>query len=149
MAENIQNDIVIDTNVMGLYDSPKDENIKRLFRWLRSDGILTMSKRLLTEYGRSGNQKIFVLINELQRKGRYNLISNSEIDSFTEDKHFNYKSNYKDRAHARLVFLSIRKKLIALDSPLVDDVNSFKKINGIKPCACKATSCCYFQENSE
>jgi hypothetical protein len=144
MTNQNQRDIVIDNNIMSLYDSPKDENIKMLFRWLREEGTLTASKNLIKEYRQSGNQKLVILINELNRKGRYLLITKSEIDSFKIDRHFNYTCNYKDREHAKLVFLSIRKRLIANDNKLVHDVNSFKKVNGIKPCACKnPQNCCY------
>lgn len=144
MSNTTQKDIVIDTNVMRLYDSPKDDVFKKFFHWIRSKGILTMSRKLLLEYGGSGNQKIFVLINELQRKGRYNLIGNKTLKTFTRDRHFKYTCNYKDKHHAKLVFLSHRKRLIAFDDRLIGDVNSFPKINGVKPCACKKPDkCCY------
>ena len=130
---------------MSLYDSPKDESIINLFKWLRKEGALTMSKMLLVEYTRSGNQKILVLINELNRKGRYNLIPNQKINSFNKDRHFKYTCNYKDRSHAKLVFLSYRKKMIANDNALIKDVNSFSKIDGIKPCACNTPQNCCFR----
>jgi len=144
MANTTHKDIVVDTSVMRLYDSPKDDVFKKLFQWLRLNGTLTMSKKLLLEYGRSGQRKIFILINELQRKGRYNLIRNKTLEAFTRDRHFKYTCNYKDKYHAKLVFLSHRKRLIAFDNPLIHDVNSFPKIDGIKPCACKRPDkCCY------
>ena len=143
MVEITHKDIVIDTNVMRLYASAKDKTFKVFFRWLRFEGTLTMSRKLLTEYGRS-NQNILILVNELQRKGRYNLISNDDLQSYDGDRHFNYTCNYKDKLHARLVFLSKRKRLISFDIRLSNDVNSYKRIEGIKPCACNnPRECCY------
>ena len=144
MTKKAAKDVVIDTNVMRLYDSPKDKVFKLFFKWLRTKGTLTMSKKLLIEYGGTGNQKIFILINELQRNGRYNLVDSNVLKSFNHDKNFSYTCNNKDKYHAKLVFLSYRKRLIAFDNAFVNDVNLYPKVNGIKPCACKSPSnCCY------
>jgi hypothetical protein len=137
---NFPKDIVLDTNVMRLYDKPKDQIFVLLFKWLRTKGTLTMSRKMLNEYGGSGKQPIFVLINELQREGRYNLVTNQALQNFNADRHFNYTCNFKDRNHARLVFLSYRKLLVAFDDKLTEDVNKFKKIDGIKPKACQKPS---------
>lgn len=137
-------DIVIDTNVMRLYDTPKDSIFIDFFKWIKEKAFLRMSQKLLIEYDRSGNKKILILINELQRKGRYALVRNQELNSFTDDRHFNYTCNHEDINHARLVFISNSKRLIAFDNNLVKDVNSYHKINGVKPCACKKPKkCCY------
>ena len=110
---------------------------KDFFAWLRRDGALTVSQKLLVEYGRSRKDLIFVLINELNRAGRYNKISNNEIKTFTLDRHYSYRCQSRDIPHARLVFLSFRKRLVAFDNKLVEAVNGFKRVNGIQPIACK------------
>lgn len=133
-------DIVIDTNVIRLYDKPKDKRFLAFFKWLREKGTLGVSKKLIAEYGGTGNRLIFVLINELQKKGRYDLIPNKKIKEFKKDKNFNYTCNNKDIYHARLVFLSKRKLLVGFDTKLVNDINRFKKVDGVKPKACKKPS---------
>jgi hypothetical protein len=140
VTDGPRKDVVIDQNVMRLYGAAKDVAFISFFTWLRQKGTLTMSRSLLKEYGGGGHDLVFVLINEMTRDGRYNLIGNSEIDAFTDDRHYRYTCNGKDRSHARLVFLSFRKRLIAFDRALRSDVNNFKRIDGIQPCACKRPS---------
>lgn len=141
---NVIKDVVLDTNVMRLYDKPKDPAFQVFFRWLRSAGTLTASQKLIAEYCGSTNTLIFVLINELLRDKRYNLIPSQVIKEFSQDKNFHYTCNNKDHYHARLVFLSYRKRLIGLDKKLVNDVNAFPKVDGVKPCACRHPKyCCY------
>jgi len=140
---NQTKDIVIDANVMRLYDKPKDTSIKRLFLWLRKSGTLACNRLLIAEYNRSSNPLIMTLINELQRDGRYNLFANNTIYSFSMDTHFNYTCNRQDISNARLVFLSNRKRLVSFDKNLRKDINSFPKVSGTKPCACRVpNSCC-------
>jgi hypothetical protein len=128
--------IVIDTCVMTLYDTPMDPAYKELFQWVTETGTLVISNHLLHEYNRSGNQKIFVLIERLMRHEesiRLVKVSNDDIKSFKDDKKFNYQCNVEDIANARLVFISERKKIVTHDTKLTKDINKFKKINGIKP----------------
>ena len=142
MSDSPLKDVVIDTNVMRLYDKPKDPIFIAFFHWLRTRGTLTASRKLISEYG--GTQDlIFVLINELARCGRYNLVSNAKIREFTQDRHFNYTCNPRDIPHVRLVLVSHRKRLIAFDKRLKNDVNSSPKVDGLKPCACsQPRKCC-------
>lgn len=136
-------DVVIDTTVMRLYDKPKDPVFITFFYWLRARGTLTASRKLISEYGGTRNDRIFVLINELTRDGRYNLVSKAKIGGFTQDRHFNYTCNRSDIPHVRLVMVSHRKRLIAFDKRLKNDVNSFPKVDGLKPCACsQPRQCC-------
>ncbi len=139
----VTKDIVIDANVMRLFDKPKDPHIKALFYWLRKSGTLKCNRLLISEYNRSSNQLIMTLINELVRDGRYKLIDNSSIKSFKLDNHFKYTCNKLDVSNARLVFLSNRKRLISFDKNLRNDINNFPKVGGIKPCSCGAPgNCC-------
>lgn len=131
-------DIVIDNNVMCLYDKPKSANIKQMFHWLKEEGALTVSQKLIIEYVGSGNRLITALIDNLIRDGRYNRIPKKNLDAFNEDRHFKYTCNRKDRYHAKLVFLSHRKLLVSFDNKFLSDVNLFKKVNKIQPRATKS-----------
>jgi len=128
-------DIVVDTNVIRLYDAPADESFKDFFTWLKDKGSLAISQKLLNEYSGTGNRLLAALLNKLMQEGRHNPISNHALKAFKEDKHVKYTCNYSDIQHARLVFLSNRKKLVSFDNKLCADVNAFKKINGIQPAA--------------
>lgn len=137
MAANLTRDIVIDTNIIRLYENPDDPRIRALFIWIRDHGTLALSQKLLTEYMGIGNRDLAGLIDLLTRAGRINSISTQSLKQFNRDRHFAYTANSKDRWHARLVFLSMRKLLVGLDNKLIDDVNRFRKIDGIKPKATK------------
>ena len=133
--EKIKLDLVIDANVMRLYSEPKDLTIKKLFIWLYNDGSLAISHAMLNEYNRHGNKLIFGLIQHLTKNGRITSVTNDKIKNFTADKKIKYTCNPEDIEHAKLVFLSIRKKLISFDDKLVNDINSAPKISKIKPSA--------------
>lgn len=128
-------DIIIDANVMRLYSEPKDKTIKDLFTWLFKDGSLALSQAILHEYNRHGNTLIFGLIQHLMKNNRIISIDNAHLKKFTSDSKYKYTCNPEDRDHAKLVFLSHRKKLISFDVKLVNDVNKFPKISKIKPTA--------------
>src|SRR5437762_14387561 len=121
-----QRDIVIDTNVIRLYDKPADPIFKALFKWLGEKGSLVVSQKLLIEYVGTGNILLAGLISQLIKKKRFIRVQNHALNSFTADRHYNYRCNPKDKWHARLVFLSPRKLLVSLDNNLVSDVNRFK-----------------------
>lgn len=137
------NDIVVDTNVMRLYDAPSDPKYKELFVWLDHSGVLAISQKLLAEYIGTGNRLIAPFIDNLLRNDRLNRVQTSELKSFDLDRHYPYSCNKKDIWHARLVFLSKRKILVSLDDPLISDVNGFRKVTGVKPTAHRypPTSC--------
>lgn len=132
----MHSDIVIDANVMCLYDAPADPRMQGLFRWVATTGSLALSNQLIAEYGRTGNRLIGVLVDHLTRLQRLNKISNGLIKSFTLDAHYPYKCNRADIPHARLVFLSDRKRLVSRDKHLVTDVAGFRRVNGVQPVAC-------------
>ncbi len=125
--------IVIDTNVIRLYDEPADPIFKALFKWLGERGSLVVSQKLVVEYGGTGNPLLAGLISQLIARKRFIRVQKHELDSFTADRHYNYRCNPKDKWHARLVFISPRKLLVSLDNNFVADVNGFRKVDGIKP----------------
>ena len=128
-------DIVIDANVMRLYDKPADPLFKQLFAWLASKGVLCVSPYLMREYQEAGNRDLAGLILMLIDAKRFDSIPKAKIDSFTDDKHYKYTCNFKDIRHARLVFLSARKRLVSFDKKLRDDVNGFRKVKRVQPSA--------------
>lgn len=127
-------DIVVDTDC---YVQKANPVFKRLFGWLRSQGTLTVSQKLITEYFRTDNRFIATLLNHLIREDRLIRVRTQELKAFKQDKHYKYTCNGQDRWHARLVFLSHGKRLVSLDNRLVNDVNKFKKVDGVKPRACR------------
>jgi len=130
--------IIIDTNIMTLYDAPIDPSYSKLFKWLEKEGTLCISDFLSMEYMGTGNRNIVLLLARLSKnadKNRLIKIQKEVIKSFKDDKRFKYTSNRKDWNHARLTFLSPRKKMITQDVKLTNDINKFKKIQGIKPTA--------------
>lgn len=140
--------IVIDTCVMRLYNAPLDPKYLNLFKWLTERGELYVSQKLVNEYMGTGNRNINILLSQMTRNSSESnikvepelkptivKISKKSIEGFIADKRYNYTCNIEDRYHAKLVFLSPRKKLISQDKKILSDINGFKKINGIKPSA--------------
>jgi hypothetical protein len=144
MANKPVKDIVVDTNVIKLYNNPGDPLIRALFFWIRDHGTLTISQKMLIEYGGIGNRDLAGLLNRLQLDQRLNPIKTQEFKNFASDLHYSYTCNSKDRWVAKLVFLSFRKKLVANDKRLVNDINRFKKVNGIKPQATKSPNAQFY-----
>ncbi len=143
MSNRFRKDIVVDTNVMRLYDKQKDPKFVKLFSWIKDKGVLTVSRKLVNEYSGIGKDHIMTLLNKLNRDGRLNHISKSQLSAFTDDRHFNYTCNRKDIVHARTVFLSHRKKCIAFDKKFRSAINRFNRVGGIQPCACRnPRNCC-------
>ena len=137
-------DIVVDTNVIRLYDKPSDPQFKSLFKWLHEHGTLAISQKLLAEYIGIGNTLLAGLINRLIANGRLSHIGSKELKAFAEDRRYRYRSNARDHWHARLVFLSTRKLLVSIDKKLVNDVNGFKKLGGVKPRASSSPSPAFY-----
>lgn len=133
-------DLVVDSCVMRLFDTPSDPNYQILFQWIKEVGTLCVSNPLINEYNRHGNQLVWALLNYLGTQNRLNKISNNDLKSFNLDKNFSYSCNGEDISHARLTFCSTRKKLVSFDGKLRDSVNGFKRVNGIKPKAVKTPS---------
>jgi hypothetical protein len=130
--------VIVDNNVMAGYDNPLDKNYVGLYRWIATTGCLVVSQFLLNEYFETGNRNIAILIADLDRHEnahRIIRIKKNAINGFTMDRHYNYTCNGRDIPHARLCFLSPRKKIISRDNALVVDVNGFRKVDKIKPSA--------------
>lgn len=128
--------VVIDTCVLRLYNNPLDPVYAELFDWLNDTGVLYVNNKLLNEYVGTGNRNIDVLLMKLVKDGknkRLVKIGKDKIESFLLDKHYNYTCNKEDQYHSKMVFLSPRKKLISQDKKIVNDVNNFKKVDGIQP----------------
>ena len=142
MSNDRRKDIVVDINVMRLYDKPKDPIFVRLFTWIKNTGVLTVSQKLKTEYGRINNPLIMILLSELLRDGRLITIPKSQLSAFTTDRHFKYTCNFKDIGLAHIVFLSHRKRCIAFDKKFRNDINRSNKVDGIQPCACRNPKTC-------
>ena len=145
MKQKPAKDIVLDTNVIRLYDKPKDPVIAQLFAWLVSSGTLAVSQKLVNEYYGTGNRQVAALLLFLGREVRLQRISTSAISKFASDRHYQYTCNYKDRDHARLTFLSTRKKLVSFDGKLVKDVNGFRKVGGKQPAASKSPAADFYR----
>lgn len=131
-------DVVIDSCVMRLYDTPGDPKLQFLFKWLYDTGTLCLSRPLLNEYNRHGNPLIASLLLYLGAQDRLAHIPNSVLKEFDLDKGYKYLCNKADIPHARLTFVSKRKRLVSFDDKLRESVSKFKKVNGIKPSATKS-----------
>ena len=140
----IRADIVIDSGVMRLYDNPKDERIRNLFGWLHAQGVLAVNQRLVAEYVGQGNRLVAALLDHLGRQARLIRCSNAQLRAFKADRHFKYRCNIEDIDHARLVFISCRKRLVSFDNKLRLDINRFPRVNKIKPRAMARPSTEFF-----
>lgn len=141
--------LVIDTCVLRLYDAPADPVYKDLFKWLTETGKLCVTQKLLNEYYGTGNRNIEILLAEFNRNSediRLIKFNKNQIEGFADDKNYNYSCNIEDRYHAKLVFLSPRKKMVTQDNKLTNDINGFKKIDKIKPIALSHPEKSFYQE---
>ena len=126
-------DIVVDSCVMRLYDAPADPRLKHLFTWLYQEGTLCISLPLVHEYNRHGNPLVASLLNYLGAQNRLSKIEKQAILTYVGDARYRYTCNKTDIHHARLTFLSRRKRLVSFDHALVKDVNRFRSVDGIRP----------------
>jgi hypothetical protein len=137
-------DIVVDSCVMRLFDAPGDPNFRALFAWLRQTGTLCISNKLLSEYQRQGNPLVAGLLNYLGTQDRIRHFDNARIKQFRLDSQYNYLCNHADIVHARLTFISRRKKLVSFDEKLRRSVEKFRKVDGIKPSATDKPTVVFF-----
>lgn len=145
----MMNSLVIDTCVLRLYDTPADPNYKKLFKWLTESGKLCVTQKLLNEYYGTGNRNIQILLAEFNRDAKNPRLikyNKSQIESFNDDKNYNYTCNIEDRYHAKLVFLSPRKKIITQDNKLANDINGFRKVDKVKPLATNRPDISFYSE---
>ena len=136
-------DIFIDTNVVKNFTNPLDPEYKKLISWLKeynpfnlaNNAVLVVSKKLLGEYYRSArfahtDTSIPVIIDQLTREGRRNLITNMQIYSFknqnfTKSIKRKLRSNKKDWNYIPLVLLSYRKYALSIDDNFIYDIKHF------------------------
>lgn len=136
-APKSHQDIVLDSCVMRLYNTPADPLMKQLFKWLYTEGTLYISLPLVHEYNRHGNPLVASLLTHLGAQNRLTKVAKKSITDYDGDRKFKYLCNQEDIAHARLTFISPRKKLVSFDDALRGDVNRYRSINGVKPKAVK------------
>ena len=142
----MKHDIFIDNNIASKFANPADPEYKELIRWLMdnhklSEGqdddraYLVVSKKLMAEYSRScrdaaGNTSIPMIISQLTRDGRLELISNQQIKDFknqffTKAVEKKLRSNNEDRDHIPAVLLSDRKYALTYDENFTYDLENF------------------------
>jgi hypothetical protein len=117
-------DIVVDANVMRLYGVADDPLFKVFFAWLRSDGVLACSQKMLVEYGRTGSSLIAALLDQLLLASRLRKYAPAEIKAIKRGK-YKFRSNYTDHVHVRLVMCTYRRLCLSQDENLRYDVNNF------------------------
>ena len=125
----MDSDIVVDTNVIRLYGVAGDPVFKTFFAWLRSNGILACSQKLLVEYHRSGSSLVAGLVADLLIARRLRKYSPSEIESIRHGR-YRFRSNRADHHHVKLVMRSCRRLCLSLDEDLRYDVNNFPGYGG-------------------
>ena len=138
--------VVIDNDVMNLYNTVQGtrevDNIdayRELFVWLREEGVLVLSRKLLNEYKTSFHQSpsLSGLIDMLMKDGRVTTYDSAEIKKakagFPKKITRKFQSTSTDRNHIALVVLSPRKKCLSRDEKLRVDINGLPKVDGIKP----------------
>ena len=131
----MKKDIFIDTNIACKFAKPNKAQVEFL-EWLENSGYLMVSKKILNEYNKSCNIRIFIaIIDKLISNNRLVRISNDEIKTFKK-QHFTKRitkrlqSNHQDRDHIPLVLLSERKIAITEDDKFTSDLMN---IPGFKP----------------
>jgi hypothetical protein len=132
-----RNDVVVDANTMHLYGSKAAASHKAMFQWLDCCGSLCISQFLVNEYSRQGSIFVAALLHKLTREGRLSKIKNSTLRAFEPiDANYHYTCD-TDRPVARTVFRSYRKLLVSSDQRLLNDVNGFPTVGGVKPRAAR------------
>ncbi len=137
-------DLFIDNNIAKNFANPVDPNYKELINWLslynkdsKDNAFLVVSNKLLEEYLDSSRNcskpsSIPMIIAKLNREGRLNKFSNSDIQQFHET-YFTKSvirrllSNKKDHSHLAIVLMSERRFALTIDDNFYRDLLSFKK----------------------
>mgnify|MGYP002624266487 CR=1 FL=1 len=141
----MRHDIFIDNNIASKFANPADPEYKELIRWLMDNhyvqgtkddrAYLVVSKKLMAEYSRScrdsiGNTSIPMIVDQLTRDGRLELITNQRIKDFkslffTKSVEKRLRSNIEDRDHIPVVLLSDRKFALTYDKDFTYDLENF------------------------
>jgi hypothetical protein len=133
------NDIFVDNNAAKHFIPPVPNNYKDFLVWLKDEGALVVSQKLLIEYTQGlahiTNQSIITIIGHLTKHGRLNKISSEALKSFDFKKHEEnrFLCNHQDRDHLKTIFLSHRKLAISSDRNFRIDIQNFRRVNKIKP----------------
>jgi len=139
-------DIFVDTCTAQQFCNPMNEAYKSLLLWIKQDGYLVYTNKLLQEIGQ-GNQNLLALLAQLIKEGRANKISNEALRQieFSKKQKGNFLSNGKDWDHIKTVILSNRKLAISGDAYLISDINGLPKYNKIQPSAYDCPSKCPYR----
>ena len=140
-----QKDIFIDNSVAQNCNNPMKPEYKEFINWLRTEGVLVVSQKLLNEFNDSlrniseakKHESIIGTIGILTQNGRLDKKSSNELKSLKFPKRIETKltCNYEDRVHIKTVLLSIRKYAIAADKKLRKDINGYPKYERVQPIA--------------
>ncbi|MCP4110024.1 MAG: hypothetical protein GY749_31630 [Desulfobacteraceae bacterium] len=124
-------DIVIDNSVSYRFENPPDSTYKEFIEWLRTEGFLVLSQKLLIEIKQTTQGRkessLPVIIDLLIRENRGIFIKKGELDTFVISKKIMKKlrSNKKDHDHIKIVLLSNRKLCLTEDVNLSYDINNY------------------------
>ena len=103
------NDIVIDANVMAMLGSNGGGDYRNLFDWLRSKGVISLSRKMVVEYGGGRNRFVASLLSDMVTSGRYNDINQKIVNGFVKSSNFNFSSNFEDRYVVGVTVLVVEK----------------------------------------
>jgi hypothetical protein len=125
-------DVFVDNNVAKNFCNPVDQNYKDFITWLRDEGYLVVTNKILSEYvgstgGSSSATNIVVIIDRLTRDGRLIRFSSQQLEGFNFKAGIKraLRSNRKDHPHIKAVLLSDRKLALSLDNNFRHDLNNF------------------------
>lgn len=125
-------DIFVDNCAAKNFANPLDKHYKAFIAWLKSDGVLVVSQKLLVEYGRTcggcaAGSNIVALVNYLTINGRLVRFTSKQLKQVKFKKHVENAllSNRQDHVHIKVVILSCRKFAVSGDTNLRTDLNAF------------------------
>lgn len=125
-------DIFVDNCAAKNFANPLDKHYKEFITWLKVDGILVVSQKLLMEFGRTcdgciAGSNIVALVHYLTINGRLVRFSSKQLKEVKFPKRITRKllSNHQDHVHIKVVILSHRKLAITGDKNLRKDLNAF------------------------
>ena len=125
-------DILVDNCIAKNFCNPASQEYKDFIKWLRDEGTLVVTNRLIADYNRATAQSgspsnICYLVALLQSKGRLLAYSKTQLATLEFPKRVTkrLRSNKDDWDQVKAVVLSPRKYAITLDANFAKDVNSF------------------------
>jgi hypothetical protein len=122
-------DVFVDNDLSAHFAAPILSEYQQFIEWLRDEGALVVSDKLLREYQRCcGGCTIPTalpsLVAWLLRDERLHKVNKEQLDAVNFSAAFwrRVESNHKDHVHIKTVFLSFRKLAISNDAKLRKDV---------------------------